>query len=203
MIKQFSNFISKEKCEKLISEYASKFETVEKEIQTILQAERLPTYYSFESKEFASDLWGDGKTASLLPIWKDEFQHVFHPVGFDSHINILKYLPGEFMGEHEDSPPPPRKSNTCFPGVMIIYLNEVKGGELQFPNEFLKIEPEPGLAVAFLINGVVHQALPVLEGEKYCIVLWLEYETGDSEFRREIFELEKQIEECGAVDENS
>lgn len=57
---------------------------------------------------------------------------------------------------------------------VLIYLNEgYTGGEIQFPNFGLSLQPKRGLMIAFPSDArYVHAARPVTSGVRYALVSW-------------------------------
>lgn len=57
----------------------------------------------------------------------------------------------------------------------VIYLNDdYEGGEIEFPNQQVKIKPEKGMLILFPSNfAFSHIAHPVKEGKKYVLVTWI------------------------------
>ena len=71
------------------------------------------------------------------------------------------------MGPHVDSYGDERS-----PVISVVaYLNDdYQGGELYFPNQNIKIKPEPGSIVVFpSIAPYFHASLPIVSGVKYMI----------------------------------
>lgn len=84
--------------------------------------------------------------------------------------NVLKYRKGQEYKPHYDG---------CTAGhrhiSVICYLNnDYVGGEIEFPNFDIRINPEPGMMLVFPSNfAYTHIAKPVIEGTKYAMVTWL------------------------------
>jgi predicted 2-oxoglutarate/Fe(II)-dependent dioxygenase YbiX len=90
-----------------------------------------------------------------------------------SPLSISKYIKGSFMGAHVDEYPGQVKE-PIMSGVM--YLNsDYLGGELNFPEQGVKIKPEAGSIVVFpSVKPFYHESLEILEGEKYMSpVFWI------------------------------
>jgi hypothetical protein len=77
---------------------------------------------------------------------------------------ISKYYTNSFMGPHTDSGPRAYISG-------VFYLNDnYSGGELEFPNQGIKIKPSAGSMIFFpSVEPFVHDPKVVLSGEK-CII---------------------------------
>ena len=90
-----------------------------------------------------------------------------------SPLSISKYIVGGRMGPHVDEYPGQTKE-PIMSGVM--YLNDdCVGGELDFPEQGVRIKPEAGSIVIFpSVKPFYHQSLEVTEGEKYMSpVFWI------------------------------
>lgn len=83
-----------------------------------------------------------------------------------SPLSISKYVEGAFMGPHVDY-----HGEQHIAPIMsgVIYLNDdVVGGELEFPEQGVKIKPLAGSIVIFpSVAPYYHQSLPVTAGSKY------------------------------------
>jgi predicted 2-oxoglutarate/Fe(II)-dependent dioxygenase YbiX len=57
---------------------------------------------------------------------------------------------------------------------IVLYINDdFAGGKLNFPDQSIKIEPRPGLLVAFPSTGhYKHAAEPTQDGERLAVVTW-------------------------------
>ena len=86
------------------------------------------------------------------------------------HYQMLKYDQGEEYKGHYDGGTPIGRSISC-----LCYLNDnFEGGELEFPNFYVKIKPEPGMLILFPSNyAYLHIAHPVTAGTKYSMVTWI------------------------------
>jgi len=87
--------------------------------------------------------------------------------------NLLRYQPGEFFDTHVDVV----RGHPTYVGrqiSVVAFCNQgFKGGELYFPRQRVKIEPEAGAVVLFPSAYThPHASLPVGEGTKYSVVTW-------------------------------
>ncbi len=90
-----------------------------------------------------------------------------------SPLSISKYVVGGSMGPHVDEYPGQPKE-PLMSGVM--YLNDdCVGGELDFPQQGVRIKPEAGSIVIFpSVKPYYHQSLEVVSGQKYMSpVFWI------------------------------
>lgn len=90
-----------------------------------------------------------------------------------SPLSISKYIVGGSMGAHVDEYPNQPKE-PIMSGVM--YLNDdCVGGELDFPQQGIRIKPAAGSIVIFpSVKPFYHQSLEVTEGNKYMSpVFWI------------------------------
>lgn len=85
------------------------------------------------------------------------------------HFSIRKYVAGAEMGNHVDSEDPTDTSHPVLSGV--FYLNDsYEGGEIEFPNQNLKIKPEAGSLLIFPSERpFFHTPAKVVSGNKYMI----------------------------------
>jgi predicted 2-oxoglutarate/Fe(II)-dependent dioxygenase YbiX len=83
-----------------------------------------------------------------------------------SPLSISKYVQGASMGPHVDY-----HGEIDIQPIMsgVIYLNDdVLGGELEFPNQNIKIKPAAGSIIVFpSVEPYYHQSLPIISGVKY------------------------------------
>lgn len=80
-------------------------------------------------------------------------------------LSISKYSTGKSMGPHVDD-----YNNGDDPNIsVVLYLNDnYEGGEINFPNQNIKIKPEAGSIVIFpSVEPYYHESLPVISGIKY------------------------------------
>lgn len=93
--------------------------------------------------------------------------------------SALKYLSGGRFDIHADSEQWSdseqrwvRTQNRDF--SLLLYLNdEYTGGAISFPNFNIEIEPQRGMLLTFPSDHrFVHEAQPVMSGERYVIVSW-------------------------------
>lgn len=83
-----------------------------------------------------------------------------------SPLSISKYVQGASMGPHVDYH---GEQNIAPIMSGVIYLNDdVVGGELEFPEQGVRIKPIAGSIVIFpSVAPYYHQSLPVISGTKY------------------------------------
>jgi predicted 2-oxoglutarate/Fe(II)-dependent dioxygenase YbiX len=90
-----------------------------------------------------------------------------------SPLSISKYIEGCSMGPHVDEYPGQPKEPVM---SGVIYLNDdCEGGELDFPEQGVRIKPEAGSIVIFpSVRPFYHQSLEVTSGYKYMSpVFWI------------------------------
>lgn len=110
------------------------------------------------------------------------------PIENQESFQILHYAEGEHYAPHHDafSPGSEYLRNEASRGgqrlfTFVAYLNDVeRGGETDFPNQQVKVEPKSGRGACWLnaIDGELleenlHAALPVEQGEKWLFVCWV------------------------------
>lgn len=92
------------------------------------------------------------------------------PELYHEGYNMLKYSGGQEYKAHADGLTSSGRSVSA-----ICYLNDnYEGGEIEFVNFGIKINPEPGMLILFPSNyAYSHIAHPVVSGTKYAIVTWI------------------------------
>lgn len=101
---------------------------------------------------------------------------------FDPFFQVIHYNPGEEYKLHTDPSADRMKTDNIVHRkyTILVYLNNVDGGgETEFPNLNLKIEPKQGRIVYFenynkkeICQDSCHRSLPVERGEKWAFNLW-------------------------------
>eukprot|EP00620_Florenciella_sp_RCC1587_P022879 CAMPEP_0182561448 /NCGR_PEP_ID=MMETSP1324-20130603/3924_1 /TAXON_ID=236786 /ORGANISM="Florenciella sp., Strain RCC1587" /LENGTH=288 /DNA_ID=CAMNT_0024774071 /DNA_START=220 /DNA_END=1086 /DNA_ORIENTATION=+ len=102
-------------------------------------------------------------------------------------LQVVHYHVGEHFGAHHDSGFGADKRDL----TLLIYLNDVEeGGETHFPGVNLSVRPKRGMGVLFynhhLESGepdrsAVHQAQPVIRGERWACNIWVRAPTAPIE----------------------
>lgn len=87
-------------------------------------------------------------------------------------FTIKKYDVNVDMGPHVDSNDPTDINHPVLSGV--IYLNsDYEGGEIEFPNQKIKIKPESGSLIIFpSTKPYYHHPQKIIRGHKYMIPLF-------------------------------
>jgi hypothetical protein len=88
------------------------------------------------------------------------------------HFTIRKYNTKAYMGPHVDTED---IYNTKQPSIsMVFYLNDdYDGGEIEFPNQSIKIKPSAGSLIIFpSYQPYMHDPKPTTSGLKYMIPLF-------------------------------
>jgi len=85
-----------------------------------------------------------------------------------NYFAINKYFSGQAMGPHLDSYGDSNKITFS----ILIYLNDnYEGGEIEFPEQNIKIKPEEGSVLIFpTYHPFVHKSYDVLNGFKYFVL---------------------------------
>jgi prolyl 4-hydroxylase len=99
---------------------------------------------------------------------------------FESHLQVVRYKPGQEYEDHYDSddetPVEKRRTDT-----LLMYLNDVEsGGHTSFPKVQVEVTPRAGRAVHWknvdevgeVLPCALHGGLPVLSGEKWICTVW-------------------------------
>lgn len=87
-------------------------------------------------------------------------------------FGINKYNQGSLMGPHADQ----YDGNMTLKYSLVTYLNDdYEGGEIEFPNQNVKIKPSAGSIIIFpSAVPYLHQSNEIIKGQKYmCPGFWL------------------------------
>jgi Rps23 Pro-64 3,4-dihydroxylase Tpa1-like proline 4-hydroxylase len=87
-------------------------------------------------------------------------------------FHLQKYNPGAKMGPHVDG----YNQENKFAYSVVLYLNDnYDGGEINFPNQNVKLKPQAGSMLIFPSNEpYVHEVNEVVSGNKYiATTMWL------------------------------
>jgi prolyl 4-hydroxylase len=118
-----------------------------------------------------------------FPLWDEEvrkyfvqaindYSEKFHaPVSQDEGFQLLRYRPGNEYKYHSDGDWESYRSVSA-----LIYLNpsEYTGGETFFKHFNVDVKPDKPAIVVFPSNyAYYHSARPVLTGQKYVLVTWM------------------------------
>ena len=85
-----------------------------------------------------------------------------------NHFAINKYFSGQAMGPHLDS----YGYSNRITFSTLIYLNDnYEGGEIEFPEQNIKIKPEEGSVLIFpTYHPFIHKSYEVKNGYKYFVL---------------------------------
>lgn len=131
----------------------------------------------------------------LTKILDDYFSYVLGvSPNYAEPIQGQRYDPGQYFKSHNDwfDPDGPEYLENCCIGgqrtwTIMVYLNAVeKGGQTDFPLLGKRFTPVQGTAIAWnnlYMDGtpnpdVLHEALPVVQGNKYIITKWYREKPG-------------------------
>jgi hypothetical protein len=83
--------------------------------------------------------------------------------------NVLKYLPGGMLPEHQDLGISSRALS------ILLYLNDnYEGGEINFPQSNISIKPKAGSVIFFPSNFIyVHSVSEIKSGIRYAVPAWV------------------------------
>lgn len=118
--------------------------------------------YGFDCPEDVAVLWQRLKPQYPFLEVKDKFGTVWKACGLNSHIRVVKYHPGQGLSLHEDGFYQPAYNCRSFATAMV-YLNSVKledGGATHFTELSLRLQPQQGLGVFFLVDDLLHTGEP-------------------------------------------
>jgi hypothetical protein len=128
-----------------------------------------PAKFSFVSEE-------EKESALILSTIDDIFnmcvedysKHVDMDLGYlPNEITIRKYNPGGQMGPHIDCEDNDDESRLT--ASMVLYLNDdFEGGEVEFPQQGIRLKPEPGSLLIFpSTKPYYHASSTIISGNKY------------------------------------
>lgn len=92
-------------------------------------------------------------------------------------LQFSRYAPGQFYRSHLDHDYRERRPRQA---TVMLYLNsDFTGGQTEFPNIGITVKPRAGQVLAWRYGSQLrsraslHQALPVIDGTKYIVTLWI------------------------------
>lgn len=210
LIKKWNNFLSKEECDEII-EYGKKSlkpggVVNDKGDNVINYAHRNASVSDTNSPELSLKLDAiRDRISEYIEIDKSRFEKCTitnYVIGqnFKTHPDYFVSLDTEI---HKKATHQRCKMGGNRVSTIILYLNDViKGGETYFPWLNLKIKSEQGNMVQFdygyedFMNNIhsEHAGMPVLEGEKWIITVWIREQPLTQEVTNfKIFSKEVQI----------
>lgn len=90
---------------------------------------------------------------------------------------LVRYVPGDDFKEHPDRGDEISSSRAV---SIVIYLNDVKGGELVFPRQAVTVQPARGRAVYFPSDFThTHEARTPVDGRKDVLTTWMRFAPND------------------------
>ena len=142
----------------------------------------------------------DYRTSSTMMDIKDVFQYIrtklldqislntgyHHDLNYTEQLQLTRYLPNEYYKSHKDifNYQGTKQIDNDRIATLILYLNDdFTGGETYFNDVDIKIKPVKGMCCYFLyadkesIEKSSHEAMSVIEGEKYIAQLWIRTNT--------------------------
>lgn len=153
------------------------------------QVEHLPTRQrcQFDDSPLAQNLfkkWTSSPRRSVpFETVVDEFGRRWKLKGLNSHFRITHYDElGDFFGKHEDGFYWENWDTRSF-ATFMVYLNDVPkrtGGETHFCEHEVSVRPTLGSLCVFLVDDVVHEGLPLTQGQKFLLRTDVMYQMEDS-----------------------
>jgi hypothetical protein len=122
----------------------------------------------FENKELLERCW-----KSLQPKMKnlsiiDEFGHTWDAIHLNEHFRLVRYMPGDSLGRHEDGFYMPNYNVRSF-ASLTIYLNDCEMSDGTYFNDYkVLIQPSEGNALLLWIDDILHEGLEV-KNRKYIL----------------------------------
>jgi hypothetical protein len=174
-ILEINNFITEKECEDLI-EYSK--------TQTLLKSKVLSESGNVDSDNRDSEqVWFEDNSHYVVKKIADLSSKITQkPSNYMEQLQFLKYNKGGYFKEHYD-PEVNYKSDTKDRiYTIIIYLNDdFEGGQTNFKNLNMSINPKKGKAVIFksldekgnILKNSLHQGSEVKSGNKYMCNKWV------------------------------
>ena len=100
------------------------------------------------------------------------FLNIDGEVKLDDQFGINRYFKDAEMGPHADQ----ADGNLSLRYSIVTYLNDdYEGGEIEFPNQSIKIKPVAGSSIIFPSSApYLHRSHKIISGKKYmCPSFWL------------------------------
>lgn len=173
----FDDLLSTAECEYIIQASQNKF-------QKSLVTSKLNARFVDEDNRKSESAFLTFDDPALDKLYVD----IAYKLGFDRRrfepFQCVRYFPGHFFDYHYDVLETEDDSVTSNPrsDTLLIYLSDsFLGGETAFPLLNTRVRPLAGRAVLFrnleadgsVCKESVHAGLPVIEGEKYALNLWI------------------------------
>jgi len=108
---------------------------------------------------------------SCVHAYKALNQHLL--VRQDTYVQVLRYQPGQRFGLHVDNISGHGTWGARQLSAVCFLNDDFEGGQLEFPRQKRKIQPQAGRLVLFPANFCFpHEAHDVVKGVKYTAVTW-------------------------------
>jgi hypothetical protein len=169
-VKSFKNAVSSELCDEIIARFLK-----DKRVKPDPQPN-----YSKRHFIFASDKkdW-QPIVSKVTKIGNKVAGQYFKSLGamvddwFDDGYVVARYRKGDICALHDDGQSTTPPCNLLRYATLLIYLNDVEGGETFFPNQKLKIKPEKGKIVMFpAMLTHPHEVMPP-KGDRFIMQTWI------------------------------
>lgn len=174
-IVEFSEFLSKEECKKLVEYYDAGDSLWQ---QTCFFNARVMDPYG-PQRQLNVELFDPDFFNNLRNSLAKLAEEVFNRPVRDLTLSAHKWLPGAFADDHADNAELDGTPNAWQDNklVTIVYLNDdYEGGNLTFRDHNISIAPKAGTAVIFDVGiGNVHAVTKVISGERYTMLLSWDY----------------------------
>jgi hypothetical protein len=186
MLLNIENFSSIEFCERSINYFDSlktKVPFTDENIENHAEYDTWPCFgKNLIAREIYSEIIDSIKKCKYLSANNIEIDH---------ELRFSRYRTGDKFRLHTDKPFS-KNGNANY--RLLIYLNDCKGGETNFPFLNLKINPEVGKAIIFPLD-YLHEGLPILDGVKYILAADLLFGNAHlyGNLGRELNEIDKKM----------
>lgn len=192
-IKEYSNFLSKKDCDLIIFNYKEILKSLpELDVQDYIRNKNIKSLKNKPLRtigaKFLNSKGEIDRTQMTLndsdviaKKIKQKFSKITAtPLENQEPILIAKYEKNQGLPEHTDNFPNFDLHKCRRTHSLIIYLSDCEGGETYFRLINKKIKPKKGLAIMWsniengeLVSNTEHSSLPVIDGTKYVLVLWV------------------------------
>ncbi len=129
-------------------------------------------WYMNDRKYDSKPIQYNESTKWLFQKLKDYFEMITNLkiIKFKEQIHFHKFIKGDWFGKHNDI-----RDNRLY-AVGVLLNEDFEGGDFKFynPNE-IKLDKVIGNTYLFDVR-IDHEITPILEGERYSLLWFLEYE---------------------------
>lgn len=148
----------------------------------------------FHSQDLANVFWN-----RIQPYFDsmnviDEFGDEWSAYGVNDRFRLVKYDENDEFSLHEDGYFYKDYDKRSF-ATYMVYLNDVppeNGGDTDFVDHAIKLHPQEGLCLTFLVDGIYHKGSRLTTGVKYILRTDIMYQCTkmkDESIRKQIYDM--------------